>query len=605
MRRYRLATIGIMAVLITVSVVGVVLAKESDPRVAVHPGPDERMSSYLATPVAVPADLPRPLHPLDHITIAVENVAPSTGLGSAQLDISIHYYGIGETTFQATVGDSAAPMLATGWTLEPDLSGGSMTIRDDVVFHGEGLRWAGGVSWGPMTAADIAYTINDGNNAINAGSIHWNGGDFAALFGANPLVATDDTTIEFTFAAFDVRWNSGNALNDAGQSFSVQSTAVRDAMGEQWMRNNPLISTGPLQIRRWLQDDRLVAEAVPYAHWSGNDAQFGRITWLEVTDESARTAMLRTGTVDAAKLSLEDTSRLLNRGFASTDNGLKNLVSVIFSGNLWETNHAITGDPLDTAAVYMRDVEWVGNPNDPVDFEEATLVRNALARAYDREHINETTQAGLGFPAYLNQFSPTSPHWQRKWEYPFDPVEAGNLLDQAGWPLVDGVRFEMPLYVTSGGDDQEIAHAVAAYWSEIGVKTSVPKFRYSVYRPSIVARATTLAWVTPCDDGNSNLPWDWPKSMDHTSINRGGFGCGIEIPEVAEAWLAAAAEPDEATRIAINNGVADYLFEQAVSPGIVGQPHPITYNPNRIAAWPMSPGLFESVNDYEAIVPAP
>ena len=536
--------------------------------------------------------------------VALPSVNSGTGLGSAQVDDSMHYFGVGEVTFQAAT-NSAVPMLATGWALEGDLSGGTMTIRDDVVFHGDGLEWAGGTSWGPMTSEDIAYTINDGNPEINPGSIHWQAGDFAAMFGANPVVATDDTTVQFTFVAFDPTWNS-NLLNDAGQAFSVQSTAVRDGMGEQWMVDNPLISTGPFHVVESFPGDHLTIEAIPYAHWSGAGPLVDQITFSHVPDEPTRVALIEAGQVDAALLDLTSIPDILLGGFETADNGLNNLVSVVFSGNLWERRHAITGEPLDTSAVYETDLPWIGDPRDPADFEEATLVRNALARAYDRDLINARTQAGLGFPAYLNQFSPTNPNWQSKWEYEYDPVEAGNLLDQAGWPKdADGVRFRMSLYVPTGGDDEEIADAVAMFFNRVGVKTSVQKAPYSRFRPGLVDRTHTIPWVSQCDDGKSTWPWDWPKSADHTSITRGGFGCGVEILLLARSWLAAASEPDEAARIAINNRAADYLFEQAVSPGIVGQPAPITYNPNTIAAWPMSPGLFATVNDYEAIVPVP
>ena len=162
----------------------------------------------------------------------------------------------------------------------------------------------------------------------------------------------------------------------------------------------------------------------------------------------------------------------------------------------------------------------------------------------------------------------------------------------------------MPLFAPVPGDDAEIADAVAGFFDEIGVITSVQKFSYSVFRPTIVARSTTLPWVTQCDDGKSTWPWDWPKSQDHTSLTRGGFGCGIEIPVVANGWVAAAAEPDPAKRVLLNNAVAEYLFQQAISPGVVGQPAPITYNPLSIAEWPMNPALFAPVTDYERIVPA-
>lgn len=96
-----------------------------------------------------------------------------------------------------------------------------------------------------MAAADIAYTVNDGNSAVNNGSIHWQARDFAVMFGSNPLVAIDDTHVEFRFAtlpsgaaAFDPRWNS-NLMNDASSAFSVQSTNLRDTNGENWMAPPP------------------------------------------------------------------------------------------------------------------------------------------------------------------------------------------------------------------------------------------------------------------------------------------------------------------------------------------------------------------------------
>jgi hypothetical protein len=602
------------------------------------PTPQVITQTIVVAPTEVPKavaqaiNVPSPKNDFAQIIIAWNNVDPGTGLGSSQLDDNIHYIGVGEVTFQATATDTAAPMLATGFTLLPDLSGGTMTIRDDVIFHGQGLDWAGGASWGPMTAADIAYTVNDGNNAINPASIHWQAGDFVTMFGDNPLVAVDATTIEFKFAtlpsgspAYDPRWNA-NLMNDAAQAFSVQSTNLRDTKGEPWMKDHPLISTGQYQMLEWIQDDKIVVEKVPYDHWSGNNTQVDLMTIKEVPEESTRLALMETGEIDAAFITTKNIPRMVAGGFKTVDNGLKNLVAVIFAGNVWEANNIATGKPLDTAAPYMRELPWIGNPfSDNVDtttqtlasaeasavagtlndFEQAVLVRNALARAYDRDLINEVVQAGLGFSAYLNQFSPINTNWKSKWEYPYDPAESERLLDLAGKKRINnGNRFDMPLFAPLPGDDHEIADAVSGFFDEVGVKTSVQKYSYSVFRPTIVARSTTLPWVTQCDDGKSTWPWDWPKSQDHTSLTRGGFGCGIEIPVVAQGWVDTAAEPDQLKRILITNKVADYLFEMAISPGIVGQPAPIVYNPNSISAWPMNPGLFSTVTEYENIVPA-
>ena len=580
---------------------------------------------------ARPINVPAPKGKVGEIVIAISDVAPGVGLGSAQVADFMHYMGVGEVTFMSVEGDARAPMLATAWTLKPDVSGGTLTIREGVIFHGQGLPWADNKSWGPMTARDIAYTINEGNGSINNASIHWQAGDFATMFGANPIEVIDDTTLAFTFSTlpdgspiFDIRWNAG-LLNDAAQAFSVQSLALNEAKGDKWMIDNPLISTGPYHIIEWTQDDIGIVEPVPYDHWLIN-SQMDRITFREVTEESTKVALMETGEIDAASITLKNLPSMLAGGFKTKDNGLAFMEAVIFSGNLWETNNIITDAPLDTAAVYMRDVPWVGNPGGVDlaktatlasaqasadagtlnDFEEAILVRNALARAIDREAINDSLLNGLGFPIWNQVFSPTNENWQSKWEFPFDPGLAERMLDDSGNIMKGGKRFEIPLF----GPDflnfagQEIADAVSGFWDEIGVVTQVQKFAYSVYRPTIVARATTLPWVTPGDDGKSTWPWDWPKAQDHTSLTRGGYGIGVEIPFMAEKWLEIAGEPDIAKRIALNNLVMDYMFEMAIDVGVVALPSPITYNPNSIADWPMDPGLFASINKHEAIVPA-
>ena len=567
----------------------------------------------LARPATVNA--PQPKGEAGIITIAIPNVPPGVGLGSTQLDDGFHYWGVGEVTMKASIEKVVEPMLATSWELKIDGSGrptgAILKIRDDVIFHGQGLggRSNGGGSWGPMTAQDIAFTINDGNNSLNPNSIHWQAGDLSSMFYQQAAVAVDSTTLDLTFTvneegipAFDPRWNA-NLLNDAGQAFCVQSQFRFDTVGKQVMQDEEFIGTGPLHIVSWLQDDTGILEAVPYDHWMMN-SKVDRIIFKEVAEENTQIALMETGEIDAAPITLKNIPRMLEGGFNIQDNGLANLKTVVFAGNLWETNHILTGAPLDTAAVYMRDVPWVGNPNDPADLAEAKLVRNALARSIDRELMNEVLTFGIGFPNYLNQFSSRNPNWNPAWNYPYDPEESARMLDEAGHPIrANGKRFEIPLFTPSPGVDPEIGDVVAGFWEDIGVSTAVQKYSYSVFRPTIVARATTLPWITQCDDGKSTWPWDWPKSQDHTSYTRGGFGCGLEIKVVADTWKAVAAETDVNKRIALNNELAAYLFDEAVSFGLVGMTGPIVYNPNKIAEWPMEPGLFATQNNHEAIVP--
>ena len=334
------------------------------------------------------------------INIAISDVAPGVGLGSAQLTDAMHYWGVGEVTMKFVDPGVVAPMLAESWELDMDMGspvGATLKIRDDVIFHGQGLgdRSNMGESWGPMTAADIAFTINDGNGAINTKSIHWQAGDFATVFGNIPAEAIDDTTLKVTFAKdaegntlYDPRWDA-NIMNDAAQAYSVQSLNRYETVGETEMKDTAFIGTGPLHVEEWIQDDTAVLAAVPYDHWDVN-SKVDKIVFKEVGEQNAQIALMETGTIDAAPTLLKSVPRMLEGGFAIADNGLAGQASISFSGNLWETEHVLFGTPLDTAAVYMRDLPWISNPspNDSgacpdgcTDFEEGVLVRNALARA--------------------------------------------------------------------------------------------------------------------------------------------------------------------------------------------------------------------------------
>ena len=145
----------------------------------------------------------------------------------------------------------------------------------------------------------------------------------------------------------------------------MQSLNRYNTVGEIEMKDTNFIGTGPLHVVEWIQDDTAILEAVPYDHWNAN-AQVDRIIFKEVGEQNTQIALMETGEIDAAPIVLRNIPRMLEGGFKTADTGLANIASVAFSGNLWETEHVFFGTPLDTAAVYMRDLPWIGNPN-PTD----------------------------------------------------------------------------------------------------------------------------------------------------------------------------------------------------------------------------------------------
>ncbi len=526
---------------------------------------------------------------------------PDAPLGGAR------NWGAGESLFTPGDADWDIPMLAESWELADDLSTVTIKIREGVRFHGD---------WGELTAADIAWVINRTNPALNAESIAASAANFTALFGDVPVEATDEYTINAEFNNFDVRWASNFLNQEASGGLTSIATAKKafDDMGRDWLKDN-FVGTGPMEVTDFKSGTSVTLSKVGYDHWRKN-AEVEVFKVLAVPEEFTRVALLQNGEADVAFIDPKDLARMARSGFRQVGAGQGIQEGVMFTGNLWETTNALTGEPIDfpSHGVFVREIQWVGNPHQPDDannpagiddMEQARLVRQALARAVDRDAIVEHVLGGVGEPVHVTYFSTNNPNWDSSWEYPYDVDEANSLLDQAGYPANDGVRFEIPLFVgpeLGGGEGPagEIGDAIAGFWEDVGINVKVLKYAYGVFRPGLVSRSTVVPMLTSCDDGKESYPFDWPKGLVQTTLTRGGFSCGFESPEILGWYQAVASEPDRAERIRINKEYAAYMHNWALFPGYVTVPQAYYANPNYIADWQMNLG--NSYNSPENIV---
>ena len=547
---------------------------------------------------------PQPENPAGTISAAVFNIGPGVGLGSAQAPVeSMQYWGVGEGLFAVDADGNTTNKLATGWELEDDLSAVTITLREGVRFHSKD-----GQDFGNFSADDFVWTMNDSNANTNPTSIHGQAGDFAALFGEATKI--DNNTVRLPFETFDLRWN-GNFLNEQAQGTAFFSKKAFDDMGEAWMLDN-IVSTGPFQVDEWVQDDRAVLTKVDYDHWFKN-AEIETLRFVEVPEPSTRVAQLRTGQVDIAdQVPLKDIKLLSNDGFvAESVTRAGRVHQIIFSGNYWEENHAATGEPLDrTGSGYcVHDLPWVGcniEGKQPGDMEEARDVRWALAKAIDRDLIVETILDGFGQPASLEYVDTTASYFQDRWLIPYNPDEAKAHMENTAWPDGD---FDIGIWTGgelggSSGTNAEINDAVAGMWLALwpDMKLQVFKSAYSIIRPSLVGRTNTIPYGGDCDEGATTIPFDWPHGLTETSFTRGGFGCGIEIPEIAEKFTQVSNTVDLQERIRLNTELVDFLYDQMIFAGTVQVPTFVVYNPNSIAEWNGTPSSFTTMNEFESIV---
>jgi peptide/nickel transport system substrate-binding protein len=468
------------------------------------------------------------------------------------------------------------PLLAESYELAGDLSYLDVTIRQNAEFH---------YGYGNVTAEDIAWTMNEANAAVNPTSIHGQAGDFAALF--KEAVVIDEYSVRLPFNNYDPRWGA-NFLSHTSQSTVFFSKKAYDEKGAEFLREN-IISTGPFRIVEWIRDDKAVLEPADFDHYFWGKPALSQVRLLEVPEEAGRMAMLRTGEADVSDISLKNVGPLVSEGFVTKGTGAGNQIGIFYAGNLWESNHAITGEPVERAGVCAKEQAWIGCPPDnggkEGDMEEARQVRWALAEAIDREALNENIVAGLGWPEYVEYCQANSPYFKDEWKVEYDLESAKNRLKGTDFP--DG--FEISMYIQMPHNIRpELGDAVAGYWQQLGSKmnVSVLKFSYSIYRSGVVGRSTIIPWVCECDEGRTQWPFDWPKAMVMTTMTRGGFGCGNESPEIAQWFLEASQESDVDKRIEINQRVCDYLSYWQVGTGWVATPVVWTYNPKSIKEWP-------------------
>ncbi len=554
----------------------------------------------IPLPTAVTINIPDPKNPVGTLVMAIDQVGTGGGLHSAgsSAEGAMHM-GITETFFVVTDETAEGSMLVTGWELAPDLSSVTLNLRQGVEFHG---------GWGEMTAEDVAYNVNDANAGTNPLSIHGQAGDMNALFGSNPWEVVDTYTVKATFAAFNPTWAS-RELNLGGESVAILSKKAIDDNGEDWAKEpGNMMGTGPFEIVEWVPDDRIVTQALS-SHWR-KAAAVQNVTWLEIPEPDTKIALLRTGEVDMGQIPLARVGELKAQGFeVLAAGGRADEIGIMFGGNLWETNHAINGDPLERQPLNQaRRLPWLGHPDDADDMEQARKVRHALAMALDRELMNEQLNDGLGWPTYITMFSPTAPEWQDKWNIEYDPEGAEALLDEAGLPRKggdDGIRFEIVIYgQPSPPTYASQAQAIAGMWDEIGVRTTALTHAYQIIRPSLVQRTITHPFLKTCGESTSSAPWDWPRGIKMSSFSRGGFSCAQEAPEVANWLREAQLEPDREKRVEINNQLADWMHHWAFAPGVLAVPVTITINPKSIESWEMPRAFQASYRAPENIVPA-
>ncbi len=335
---------------------------------------------------------------------------------------------------------NVVPLLAAS---VPTLENGGVVLRGDggmdVTWKlRPNVKWHDGV---PFTSADVKFTV-DAINGPNYNPESTDGFDrISSVDTPDPLTAV--VHYKEIYAPYDIQFIRG--------ALPKHVLEGRDIDRAQDYNRNPL-GTGPYKVAAWQAGEFILLERVPH-YWRGDDyPKIRQLLFRFVANTNTRINQLKAGEVHVVALMPWDKYREMR--------DVPSLVIHRTMGNAYE--HVTLNERQMPAFADVR-------------------VRRALTHALDRELFVKTILDGLA-PVAHGAIQPLSwAYTDQVTRYPFDPVKARALLDEAGWKVgaggireKDGKRLSFTLITQAGFAIREtIAQAMERQWRDVGVDAIV------------------------------------------------------------------------------------------------------------------------------------
>jgi peptide/nickel transport system substrate-binding protein len=144
--------------------------------------------------------------------------------------------------------------------------------------------------------------------------------------------------------------------------------------------------------------------------------------------------------------------------------------------------------------------------------------------------------------------------------YDHDPERARQLLDQAGYPLVNGVRFHMTMKTSTEGSTRLLSAVLQQQLREVGVILDIRTFEFATFFSDVTHGAFqfySLRWIGGNEDPDIfEYVFDSDKFPPH-GANRGYYS----NPEVDRLISQARTQLDQNSRKALYARIQQILAE--------------------------------------------
>jgi peptide/nickel transport system substrate-binding protein len=301
---------------------------------------------------------------------------------------------------------------------------------------------------------------------------------------------------------------------------------------------NTAIGTGPYRFVEWVKNDRIVIEAVENSPW-GNP-QFKTVVWRVIPEASTRAAELMAGNVDIiANVSPDQIATIDASGRA--------------------TVQAVAGTRRIYIGFNFKD-EFRSQPGG--EQIHNVLVRRAMNHAVDVESICSQL-LGTDCVRATGLVNPPNDN-PNLVPYAYDPELAERLLDEAGYPRINGgSRFSITLQAPNGRylNDTNVALAVGQFLSDVGIDTTVELQEWaSVYVPGIRAKNVGPLFLL----GSGGATWNALYDMaDLSAVEAGTNYTSWANPDWFSGWDRLAAATTPAQEREIINDMLQVFYDDA------------------------------------------
>lgn len=340
------------------------------------------------------------------VQAAVTQWDPAENLGGPETAALKMVY---DTLVDADVDNNPMPRLAESWTQADDKLSFTFTLRDDATFT-DGT---------PVTAEAVKASLD--RNRAEGSRIA------STMTNIDSIEAVDETTLVIHQIAPDTTLPI--SLSDrAGMVIAPSSYASGDV-------TEP-VGSGPFEFVSEQQGIELVLDRND-DYWDDDYAQVTGVDFEIMEDAAARLNAAKSGAVDMT----------------------------LVGGELLTEGEVISG--YDQFAIKGRALRNITINPDLLEPLQDQRVRLAMNMAIDREAIASGVLFGNGEAAYQVRPDGAVGYIDEVEGIPFDPEEAKDLLDEAGYG--DGFSFTF----VAQPKFQKEAEAVQDYWQAIGIDTDI------------------------------------------------------------------------------------------------------------------------------------